>query len=216
MIASLCLAALALRLPAVAQDGAMFGRTYKAGEKVTYSVSMGDARGSLTGDLVFEVQKVLQDGRAEVVFHVDNLKDKSASGEGPKIVATGVTVTTAAHNLPAKYRWEQGTYNGLGFFVMVAGSTLDKRVRAGDQEVWTWAGENVTLKGTTKILSIDPGSKLLEARIQASGTYLRSIGFELDLKSTFSLTDGSLVEANGSWYQFNGDKTVALTIKRKG
>ncbi len=198
------------------EDEANFARTYKAGEKVTYSATMGDAHNSMTADLVFEVNKVLPSGRAEVAFHLDNVNVKVEGGQQPTIVATGVTVKTSAHNMPETFKAEDGNFNIIGFFGMVAGCTLDKKVTAGASGSWTWSGGDLEFKGNTKVLKVDLGARRLEAEIKATGTHKGKDPLGITFTSTFDLADGSLVESKGRLGPpGNESQAFEMTFKRK-
>ena|SRR5579862_5497749 len=196
MITTLLLTSL-LSTSLQAQDEAVFSRTYKVGDKSTYSLKFGDAHGMISGTEVLTVQQLLDGGRAEVRAHLDDLQAKIEGGQAPPVTATDIVTKTVAHNMPEKFDAVEGNFNIICFFAMASSATLDKKVKAGTEESWTWTGGEFAVKGTTKVLELSLATKRLKAEIKVTATVKGTNPLEMTFTSTFDLADGSLIESHG-------------------
>jgi|GEM_PF-2950899 len=217
MLTALCLAIVGFQAaPILAQDEVMFARSYKMGEKVTYSTALGDTGHSLTADVVFTVQKVLPSGRAALHLQLENFHIKPEGTPVPPIGSDGLDVQTASHNLPDKFTLGNGPVNIVGLFAMAAACTLDTKVKAGASGDWTWTGADVEMKGTTKVVSVDVTAKRLKAEIKVTATHNGKDPLDMTLTSTFDLVDGSLVESTGKLSPAAGQGSpMDFSVKRK-
>src|ERR1700722_5302225 len=90
-------------------DGVNFSRTYKAGEKMVYVYSQTShllQENTLTVDMTETVQKVLDQGRAQLLFHFSDLKTTDQT-----TLPDDVTISTGSNNLPAGYTPTKGSMN---------------------------------------------------------------------------------------------------------
>ncbi|HTQ09517.1 MAG TPA: hypothetical protein VMI31_05545 [Fimbriimonadaceae bacterium] len=215
MFTALCLATAMFQGAAAAQDEAMFARTYKQGEKISYVVAEADQGSTMSVDLDFAVKKLVPGGRATVTFTLSNLKITPAGGAAPS-ASGSIDATTDAHNFPAKFKVGQDAVNIISLFEMVAASTLDKKVKAGDTDKWTWNGEDVALTVGVKVTAVDTAGKRLKAEIDAHATHNGKDPIDLTFDSVYDLANGSLVESNCKMSSpQSAGASMTMTIKRK-
>jgi hypothetical protein len=212
MIKPLLLATALLALPA---QEANFARTYKANEKpaYTFEMSMPALKGTMSVDIQQAVTKALANGKAEMTMKSSRYQTAGETSKSQK--PDDWKGTVGANNMPDKLRM-QGT-NFIYVMFSVAGMTADKAVKVGDEYALSWTSEEegVGLKGTGKVLAIDPAAKTIQSqiamKIAIQGQELGTLVFT----SLFASEDGSLASSNGV-FEAGGMRSTIKIARKKG
>src|ERR1044072_3582548 len=179
-----------LLAPTLAQTEANFTRIYKAGEKTVYSIAQTDKSMSLTANVEITVNKLIDKG-AELKLHLSSIE---AKGAGAPSASPDVTLKTVANNMPETFTPTMGGADFLDFFVIVAGSTVDKKAKAGDEFAWKWSGGVLGVEAKTKAVQLD---KKVVAEIKAKVSLQGKPAFEMSFTSTYDPADCRLAKSEG-------------------
>jgi hypothetical protein len=127
-----------------------------------------------------------------------------------------VTVSTAAYNLPDKFAPTNGSVDFLDLFILVAGATMDKKAKVGDEVAWNWNGggdPGISLKGTTKLVSIDLARKRFVGEVRADWELSGQHMSDLIFTSTYDMADGSLISSEGEMKMATRPDKIKITRK---
>jgi hypothetical protein len=197
---SLVLSAIFAASIAAPQDMVNFARTYKVGDKATYTVSFETklfGGHAMSVDVGLTTLKVLENGMAQVLAHESN---KQASGQGTDTtkIPEDLTFTLAANNMPDKFT-PRDDASQFEFFLFIASSTPGKAVKVGDDLPWSWSTESISLSGSSKVLEISADKKKLKALITQRMKFKAQDVGGFTLTSNYDLKDGSLIDSAGEF-----------------
>ena len=197
------------------QDGVLFTRTYKLGEKVSYTASHGmkdSARAAETLDVDLTVTKALEQGTAELRVHFANVHTSNPDDAG----TPDLTVPMAKHNMPTGFSPRDRTAEAALPFLFLAASTVGKPVKVGDEEPMSWQSDLMGFEGSTKVLEITTDQKRLKALIKVKVNIQGNFVGDLTFTSNYDLADGSLIASTGEFVVGSLVQEFKFTRKREG
>ena len=181
----------------VGEDGTPLSRTYKVGDKITYTVlhsikNSTDAPEAVDVDLT--VKKLLDGGKAQLGVHFYNqhLASPDDSAKVPDFV-----FSTGDHNMPADFMPHDRTIDIAIPFLFLANATADKTVKVGDEVPVAWKTHLMGFEDSVKLVDVSPETERWKTLVKVKWTVQGHDAGELTVTSNLDSTDGSLVDAVG-------------------